>query len=158
MVNDGDADSNNGDVTLTVAAVNDAPVVTPSGAAPAFTEGGGAVTVDGSIGVSDVDDTALDKATVEITNLLDGTDESLAATASGGIVAGDITYNSATGVLTIDPAADQPIADFVAVLQSVVYDNADQDPDTTDRIIRFVVNDGDADSNNGDVTLTVTAV
>ena len=52
--------------------------------------------------------------------------------------------------------AGAPVADFEAVFQSVTYDNADQDPDETARIINFVANDGTANSNVGSVTLGVT--
>ena len=40
----------------------------------------------------------------------------------------------------------------------MTYDNTDDDPDTTDRTVRFVANDGVLNSNNGDVTVTVTPV
>ena len=158
VANDTTLASADADKTVTVAALNDAPVVTTSGGSSAFTEAAGAITVDGSVTVTDVDDTTLDKATVTITNQLDGTDETFAASASGGIAAGDIVYVAATGILTIDPPAEQTLADFNAVLQSVMYDNADVDPDETDRVIRFVANDTTLASNNGDKTVTVTAV
>ena len=111
--------------------------------------------VDAGVTVSDVDDPTLDKATVTITNLLDGSAELLAATASGGISAGDISY--AAGVLTIDPAADQPLAAFQAVLRSVTYNNLDDTPTTTIRTVTFTVNDGALDSNTAAKAVLVTA-
>ena len=45
---------------ITVAAVNDAPVITLSGSTPTFTEDGAAVTVDGGLTVTDPDDTNLE--------------------------------------------------------------------------------------------------
>ena len=157
VANDGTDPSADADKTVTVAATNDAPVVTTSGGSTPFTEGAGAVTVDGAVTVTDTDDTLLDFATVTITNQLDGTDETLAATASGGILGGDIAYVPATGILTIDPGTDQSLADFEAVLQSVTYDNANLSPDTTTRIIRFVANDGTDPSANADKTVTIGA-
>jgi Domain of unknown function DUF11/Bacterial Ig domain len=142
-------------LAVTVTNINEAPVVTTTAGTTAFTEDGGAVVVDAGVTVTDPDSTVLDTATVTITNLQDGASEVLAATPSGGIVAGDISY--AAGVLTIDPATGQSLADFQAVLRSVTYTNANNTPDTTARVVRFVVNDGAIDSADADKTVSVIA-
>src|SRR6185436_5809092 len=85
VANDGTANSNNGDKTVTVTPVNDAPVVTTTGGNTAFTEDGGAVVVDAGVTVTDADNANLASATVTITNPQDGASEVLSATACGGI-------------------------------------------------------------------------
>ena len=44
------------------------------------------------------------------------------------------------------------------VLRTITYDNAAQDPDTTDRIVTFIANDGTDDSIVATTTVTITAV
>ena len=127
--------------------------------AGAFTEDGGAVAA-ADTDVTIVSQTAnLTSATATLTNRPDGdANEVLAATASGGIVAGDITYTAATGVLSISPGVPQSIADFEAVLESLTYNNLDQDPDAANRIINVVVTDTNALSSATAVsTISVTA-
>ena len=65
----------------------------------------------------------LASATVSITNRQDGSNELLSATPSGAIAAGDISFDAATGILTISPAGGAPLADFQQVLRSVSYEN-----------------------------------
>ncbi len=152
VVNDGTSNSNNGDKTVTVTPVNDAPVVTPSAGVTPFTEDGGAVVVDNGLTVTDVDNANLASATVTITNVLDPTFESLAATSCAGltVTGGGTTSLSITG--------SQPKATYQTCLRSVTYNNLDQDPNATTRVIRFVVNDGALNSNNGDKQVSVTPV
>ncbi|NLX05086.1 MAG: DUF4347 domain-containing protein, partial [Phycisphaerae bacterium] len=54
--------------SLAINAVNDAPVVTPTGSTVNYTEGDGPVTVDDGLTISDADDTNLEGATISITN------------------------------------------------------------------------------------------
>jgi len=153
VVNDGAANSNNGDKAVSVTAVNDAPVVTTTGGITAFTEDGPAVVVDSGITVSDVDNTNLASATVTITNVQDVGFEGLAATACGAMAVG----GSGTATLTI--TGSQPLATYQTCLQSVTYNNTDQDPTgAPNRVVRFVVNDGTSNSNNGDKSVSVTPV
>ena len=92
--------------------------------------------------VTDPDSPTLASATVNITNVQDAGMELLAATPSGGILAGDISYIEPT--LTIAPVTPQSLADFEAVLRSVTYDNTAANPDPTTRLITTVANDGAA--------------
>ncbi len=137
--------------TVTVAAVNDAPVVTTSGGATAFTEDAGPVMVDGALTVSDVDDANLASATVAITNPQDGASEVLAASACPGLVV-------TPGPNSLTVTGSQPVAAYQACLRSVAYDNASQNPDATPRTVAFAVNDGTAGSAPANKTVTVTAV
>jgi VCBS repeat-containing protein len=147
-VTDSGALTDTQNITVTLDNVNDAPVVTGSGGTTAFTEDGGPVTVDGAITVTDQDGGNLASATVTITNVLDGANEVLACGACGGI-----TPVFAAGTLTL--TGPDTIANYQTALQSVTYDNANDDPDTTDRVIKFVANDGDLNSNDADKTVTI---
>jgi hypothetical protein len=152
VVNDGTSNSNNGDKTVTVTPVNDAPVVTTSGGATSFTEDGGAVVVDNALTVTDVDNANLTSATVTITNVLDVSFESLAATSCAGLTV------TGGGTTALSISGSQPKATYQTCLRSVTYNNLDQDPNATTRVVRFVVNDGALNSNNGDKQVTVTPV
>ena len=71
-VNDGDVDSNLATKAIAVTRVNDAPVVTTTGGATAYTENAAAVTVDGGLTVADPDDTNLESLRVRISAGFDG--------------------------------------------------------------------------------------
>ena len=130
---------------FTVEVVNRPPMIDLNGPdtgidfSATFTEDGGPVAAVGSnLTVSDADGTTLASATVRITNLLDGASESLMVDTSGtSIVA---SYDSATGILQLTgvDSADN----YQMVLRTLHYDNTSQNPDTTDRQIEVIVNDG----------------
>jgi Cadherin domain/Bacterial Ig domain/RTX calcium-binding nonapeptide repeat (4 copies) len=144
VVNDGEVNSNTAQKTVAVVPVNDAPVVTTSIGATAFAEDGGPVTVDSGVTVTDADNTTLASAAVTITNAQNGAAEVLAATPSGAILAGDISYTAPTLTIT---RAGAPLADYQAVLRSVTYNITSNDPTTTpSRAISFQANDGTAGS------------
>lgn len=99
-------------------------------------------------------DGLINSATVTITNLLDGTDESLSIiTAGSGITA---SYNSSTGTLTL--SGTQSAAAYEQVLRTVTYNNTSQDPNTADRLINFVVTSGSHDSEIATSVVSVAAV
>ena len=122
-----------------------------------FTEDAGPVLiVDGDAEVAEVPpgSTTLDNMTIQLTNQLDGADEVLAATTgSTGITA---TWNSGLGRLYLEGTAS--LAAYQQVLQTITYNNASQNPDTTNRIITFQGNDGTANTNSATTTLTVVGV
>ncbi|MGF1935798.1 MAG: beta strand repeat-containing protein [Nostoc sp. ChiQUE02] len=93
--------------------------------------------------------TTLAGATITITNLLNGAAESLNATAIGNITA---TYNATTGTLTL--SGTDTIANYQKVLNSLTYNNTAATVNTSDRIIEFVVNDGQAHTNTSAVAKT----
>ena len=147
--------------TITINAVNDAPVVDLNGGAPGtgfsatFTEGGGAVTLvdSANLTVSDVDTPNLVGAKITLTNPLDGSLETLSATPFGQLTAANIVF--ANNTLTI--SGNAPLGDYQAVLRSVKYQNLSSNLNTTPRQITFVVNDGVLDSNVAVSTLQVLA-
>jgi large repetitive protein len=150
-VSDGTSNSSPASRTVTVAAVNDAPVVTTAGSIT-YTEGDlptAIVDDPNTLTLSDPDNTTLASATVAIVNFVPGQDV-LSFTNQIDIV-GD--FNSTTGVLTLSRTS--ALVNYQTALQSVTYSNTSPTPDTTDRIIRFQVNDGGLNSNLGDRTVRV---
>jgi len=139
------------DTTITIA-LNDPPVVTTNGGVTAFTENGPAVIVDGALTVTDTNDTDLESATVTITNLLNAGVETLSATTGGTAITA--TYAAPTLTLT----GTDTVANYQTVLRSVTYNNTSQNPNEAARTIRFVANDGSADSAAATKTVSVTGV
>ncbi|MFZ9822510.1 MAG: tandem-95 repeat protein [Gemmataceae bacterium] len=114
----------------------------------------------GSLTLSDVDNSTLASAVVTITSGLKTGEDVLSFVgnpASYGNISG--TYNSATGALTLtSTGATATLAQWQAALRSVTYTNTSDTPDTTSRIISFVVNDGTVNSTAATVTVNITAV
>jgi len=90
--------------------------------------------------------------TVSISNLLDGTSESLDATLAGSITK---SYNSATGVLTL--SGTDTIANYQSVLRSITYNNSSDTPNTTTRSISVAITDTYNQTVTATSALTVTA-
>ncbi len=150
--NDGTANSNTATTTVTISAVDDAPVLTAGGGSPAFTENGPPVVVDPGLGVSDADNTNLASASVTITNLLDAGKETLAASTAGT----SITASYTTPTLTL--SGSDTVAHYQQVLRSVTYANSSENPTTTARVLSFVASDGTLSSSPVTKSVTVNAV
>jgi len=164
VVSDGVDASTAATQTVTVAAVNDPPVLDGAGGTTAFAEGVNVastpVAVATGLTVADADHTALASATVSITGGFQTAEDALAF-ANDGSTMGDIagSYDSATGVLTLTSAGGAAtLAEWQAALRAVTYTNSSETPDTTDRIISFVANDGVDDSAVVTQTVTVAAL
>lgn len=137
-VSDGKASSTAATVTIAVAAVDDAPVVTLGGGTTTFTEPGPAVAVAPALDVSDVDDTELVRATVQITR---GHGDELVFVDQAGI-SGD--YDAVTGTLTL--TGDAALADYRTALRSITFANDSANPLADTREAIFVVDDGERTS------------
>ncbi|WP_434091843.1 Ig-like domain-containing protein [Pseudomonas subflava] len=148
--------------TLTVTAIDDAPVVTASGGSAAFVEGNNVtstpVVIDSSLTVSDSDSPQLSSATVAISGNFLGSQDVLAFTNNPATM-GDIvaSYDSGTGILTLSSAAGASAAQWQAALRSVTYSNSSDIPSSLDRTITFKVNDGNSDSSGANRTVTIAA-
>ncbi|MSQ72350.1 MAG: hypothetical protein EXR27_13800 [Betaproteobacteria bacterium] len=96
-VNDGALASNIATRTITVSAVNDAPVeATIEGATLAYTENGAATAITSTLTVSDVDSANLASATVQITGNYANGQDILAFTNANGISG---TFNASRGAV-----------------------------------------------------------
>ncbi|MEQ8464997.1 DUF4347 domain-containing protein [Coleofasciculus sp. E1-EBD-02] len=108
--------------------------------------------VESGFTLTDFNSTTVANTTVQITNLLDGADEVLTANTSGTNITAQ--YNANTGMLSL--AGVDTVANYQQVLGTVTYTNTATAPDTSDRTIEFVVNDGATHSNLS--TLATTTV
>jgi hypothetical protein len=121
-VDDGGASSTVATATVSVAPVNDAPVMTGLTASVGFTENGAPVTLSPGITVADVDSSLLTGAKVAITGgFVDG--DTLDVVAGGTITA---SYDGATGVLTLTGQATP--AQYRAVLASISFTSTSDNP------------------------------
>ena len=130
--------------TVTITAVNDAPVVTTTGGAVSFTENDSTpVTVDAGVTVTDVDDTHITNGTVSLTGFTAG--DVLEATTTGTSITA--SYDSGTGVLTL--TGTDTLANYETVLRSVTFISTSEDPTfngtTTPRTVTFEVTDANSD-------------
>ncbi|WP_323814972.1 putative Ig domain-containing protein [Cellvibrio sp. NN19] len=150
--------------TVTIDAVNSAPVVTTTADATDFVEGNNVasvpVIIDAGFTVTDADNTTLASATVSITTGF-ATAEDVLAFTNDGATMGNIaaSYDAGTGVLTLtSSSATATLAEWQAALAAVTYTNSSDAPSTATRTISFVVNDGTDDSiaSTKDVTVTAT--
>ena len=155
VVSDGTNSSATATTTITVTS-NDAPTLDLDGNvagnnySTSFTEDGTAVAVvDTDVTITDGDDTNIESATITLTNAQ--TDDVLAA---GSLPAG-ISSNLVGNVLTLSGSAT--LAQYQTALQAVTFENTSENPNTTNRTITIVVNDGVENSATATTTVTVTA-
>ncbi|MDH2357337.1 Ig-like domain-containing protein, partial [Bradyrhizobium sp. SSUT112] len=163
VVNDGSADSNTATSTIHVTAVNDAAVldldannsstVTGSGYATTFTDTGFAVAIaDSDVSITDLDNSAMQSATVTLTNAKAGDVLAINGGLPSGIVANIDT--SVSGVITVTLTGSASLASYQTALHQVIFSTS-ANPDTSDRNITVVVNDGSANSNTAISTIHV---
>jgi hypothetical protein len=129
--------------TITINAVNDAPVVTTTGGNTAFVPPGPAVVIDGGVTVSDVDSPNLAGATMSITGNFQTTEDVLAFANTANITG---VYSAATGVLTL--TGSDTVANYQAALRTVTYNDTAGSPNAATRTISFQVDDGAGPPNN----------
>ena len=117
-----------------------------------FTEDSGGTPIHSDIVMTDLDDTNFQTAMVTLTNTQTDDEFIINGTA---VVSGDtgtvngINYVVSTGgggEIIINWTGDATIADYDTALQSISFNNTSQNPDTTQRLIDVVVNDGLTDS------------
>lgn len=153
-VNDGLQNSNTITRDITVAAVNDAPVLSGIEQVSAnYIENSVPVGFTDSLSISDVDDTLVDSAIVSI---------------SGGFTAGEDllvfsdqlnisgNYNALTGDLYLTGSASK--TDYETAIRSIAYLDTSEDPALTTRTVDITISDGDSTSNILSRDITVTTV
>ena len=141
--------------TVTVTAVNDAPVLSASGGSASFTEDDATgVAVDPGLTIADPDSETLASATVEIAGGYDAAEDRLAFSDQHGIAG---AWSGGSGELTLTGVAT--VAEWQEALRSVRYVNDDAvDPSTAPRTISFAVSDGADTSAASTRQVSVTAV
>ncbi|MDB2509583.1 Ig-like domain-containing protein [Pseudomonadales bacterium] len=151
VINDGTANSVAATSTITVAKVNDAPVLADAGATLAYTEGDSATVIDSSLTITDVDDSNIESATITVSSGYQSSEDVLAFSNANGITG---SWNSSSGVLTLSGSATK--ANYETALESITYiNNETDDPNNTNRTITWVVSDGDNSSSGITSTITI---
>ncbi len=154
VVNDGSLNSAGVTSTITVAGVNDAPAVAGAAGTLAYTEGDGAQVIDATLTITDVDNTNIVSATITISGGYVSGEDVLAFTNTASITG---VWNPVTGTLTL--TGSDTLANYELALESVTYENTNNaDPNTGNRTITWVVNDGSLNSAGVTSTITVAAV
>jgi hypothetical protein len=155
QVNDGTLNSNTVTSNLTVAGVDQAPLLSGAGNTVSFTQGAAPVAASSGITVSDVDSLNLASATVSIASGFFAGDALAAVTTGTTITA---SYNTGTGVLTL--SGSDTVAHYQQVLDSVTFSSSSANPTNygadLSRGLSWTVNDGTLNSNT--VTSNVTVV
>ncbi|MBB4814228.1 hypothetical protein HNP03_002858 [Pseudomonas rhodesiae] len=129
--------------TITVTAVNDAPVLgnaSTNAFGDTYIEGKPGGYVATTLTVSDVDNSTLQSAKVALVNHL--ADDVLIADVSNTKIG--VSYDKATGVLTLSGEATK--AEYQEVLRSVHFASESENPARVDRTLTITVNDGQLDS------------
>ena len=154
VVSDGTANSSGVTSTITIADANDAPVVSDAGATLAYTEGDSATVIDGTLTITDVDDTNMEGATITISSGYQASEDVLAL---GNTGLGISVASNSSGVLTLSGSASK--ANYETAFESITYQNTNtDDPNNTDRTVTWVVNDGTSNSSGVTSTITVADV
>ena len=104
----------------------------------------GSVAIENTTGVTISDITTMAGASIVITNLEDGANESLTASSlASGLTS---SYNSANGTLSI--SGTSTVANYVQALESITYNDVAASPNATTRNIQFTVTDSNGLKSN----------
>ncbi len=141
-INDGDDDSNTETRNINVVKVNNAPVLSniESGSLIYFA-GNGEKAITTTLEVSDIDDTNIDSARVEITSGYISAEDTLRFVDQNGIVG---SWSETAGRLILTGSAT--LSTYQAALRSITYENESGSPTMTNRTISILVNDGTENS------------
>ncbi|MEL6342764.1 MAG: MopE-related protein [Myxococcota bacterium] len=147
-VNDGDADSTAVKRSFSVKRVNDAPNLTLGTTSLNYAEGDGKAILDSSpsLTITDVDSSNIASATITISSGYVSGEDTLSATETGSIKKSTSTSG---GKLTLTLTGTDTLANYVAVLKTVTYENTDSStPTAGTRTITWAVTDA-VDSGDG---------
>jgi hypothetical protein len=148
--------SANYDKTVSVTAVNDPPEISGVTSSQGFTEGDGSISLDSFISVSDPEGDNLNLATVEIYSGYQGGEDSLTWNASTCSFYG-LSCSFSSGTFTVSGVGTT--GEYETVLETLSYQNNDEDPATNTRFLRYRLRDTSNDYSGYDYqTISVSAV
>jgi|GEM_PF-1572990 hypothetical protein len=141
---------------------NDAPVLSTTGPAISYTENDLATVLDPSATVVDVDSADFNGGTLTVSFSAGGTANDGLSIVEGGVVnlvdgsnilvngknVGSLSGGTGGSSLVISWSPQATPVDAQAVLRQIGYQNTSDDPGTTQRIIDFVLTDGDGGTSN----------
>jgi large repetitive protein len=154
-VNDGNSDSISQNRIVTVALVNDPPVITTA-AFLNYREDDGAVPIANDLTITDPDSTVLKGAVVTISDVIAAEDIFTATSPNSiTIIRNDIDATTISYTLS----GNGTIAEYEAAIRAIQYENTSSTPTETNRKVSFVVTD-DTDVNSAikprEITVTDT--
>lgn len=153
-----------------------APVISLPGASASYTENAVPVVIDGAATVSDPDGGDFDTGTLTVDFASGGSaDDRLAirnegsgpaqvgvsgsTVTYGGVVIGTFAGGDGLTPLAVTFNTAATATEVQAVLRNITFANVSDTPSTTDRVVQFVLADGDGGTSNvASATVTVTAV
>ncbi|WPP50133.1 tandem-95 repeat protein [Catalinimonas niigatensis] len=146
IVNDGQNNSNEVILTVTVQNVNDAPILTLGNTAPiSYSRNDPPVNIASTLSITDIDNSSLQSATVSFGQTApfyyNENEDLLEYITTGGI---NGVWDAVNGVLTLSGEAS--ISNYISTISSITYVNQQSDPVPNPRELNFTVNDGDQDS------------
>lgn len=149
-VNDGTTSGNTVTRNITVAAVNNAPVLAAiEGAALSYNTGAG-VAITSSTTLTDPDNANMTGAVVQITGNYSSGQDLLLFTNQNGISG---TWTAGTGTLTLSGSAS--VASYQTAIRSIKFQNSSPAASVLVRTVSFTVNDGAANSNTATRNISV---
>ena len=131
---------------------NSAPEISSTSGTLAFTEGDAATVIDSSLTITDDNDTNIESATVTISSGFQSAEDVLAFSDTSAITG---SWNASTGVMTL--TGSDTLANYEAALESVTYNNTSDNPNTSERTISWVVNDGIDNSSAASSSIIISA-
>ncbi|MBJ9987559.1 S-layer homology domain-containing protein [Paenibacillus sp. S28] len=165
IVNEGGAADDSSPTTNQMTNASTQPQIATSDGTTSFRAGNNTtatpVSVDSNFSIMNSDTPTLSSAQVRITSGLQSGEDLLGFVNNSATQYGNIlgSYDSINGTLTLTSSgASATITQWQQALRAVTYSNTAITPNTVNRIITFMVNDGTATSNPADKTVTVTAV
>ncbi|WP_239420469.1 Ig-like domain-containing protein [Synechococcus sp. KORDI-100] len=144
-----------GEINFTITGVNDAPHIVDAIAKKKYTEGQGAtIIIDGSLSVTDVDDSTIESASVTISSGYQTSEDILGFSNTSEI---NGSWDAASGQLSLTGTATKSA--YAAALATVTYSNRDDlNPVLGHRTVSWQVNDGSAASNTASSIIDVGGV
>ncbi len=146
--------------TVTVAPPDTSPILDLNGAGDGtdatatFVEDGAPVAIASDLTVTDPDDADLANATITLVGAPDGANEQLGVDVSGT----NIVQQFDTATRTLSLTGSDTVANWQQVLRSVTYTNTTDEPDLSDRVVTFVVSDGEDSSETVSALISITSV
>ena len=161
VVSDGLLNSTTATAFVVFTLINNPPIVDLNGPeaggnfTTSFLEGSDAINITSfEVIIRDVDSTTMSSGTVQLTNPIDGRLEGLSLRNQDTTLT--VIFSEDNSTLLITGAADASI--YSSIFQQLQYYNTAEEPTTGERLITFVVNDGELNSSIVYTTIIVSQV
>lgn len=128
--------------SFTIVTLNQPPVLNGGSTVLIYNENDPPLRINGGLTITDPDDTEMESATVVISNNYVSGQDLLTFTPIAGVSG---TFNPGTGSIVFTGTASLTL--YQTLLRSVHYSNTSENPNTAQRTVTMVVNDGLDDSN-----------